>query len=178
MLFRSLLAGEAARGAHQEEAAAKWFAAAVTERPQEPLARFYLGRTLADLDREGEAVEHLRAALGAAPEDELTRRIHRRLGRLLACRLELPEAARHYRAAGDDDRAGRIDEIAADIGTALERLATLRDDAAEMAAIEKELEALGDADGVQAVASRRENMLRQIAAIEANLSDVRAAFCR
>ena len=108
-----LLAGEAAFGAGQLEVAAGWFAEAVKKRPQEPVARYHLGRTLAELDRNDEAIGHLRAALGAAPDAELAVRIHGQLGRLLACRLELPEAARHYRAAGDDEHAGRIDELAA-----------------------------------------------------------------
>ena len=108
----ALLAGEAAFGAGQLEAAATWFAVAVEDQPQEPIARYYLGRTLADLDHDDEAATQLRAALGAAPDDELALRIHAQLGRLLACRLELPEAARHYRAAGDTARAEQIDELA------------------------------------------------------------------
>ena len=174
----ALLAGEAALGAHREEDAAVWFAAAVEERPQEPLARFYLGETLADLNRSDEAIDNLRVALGAAPDNELAARIHGRLGRLLACRLELAEAARHYRAAGDDERAEQIDEINASFSEALERLASLRSDVAEMAGMEAELEVLGDADGVEAVAERRKARSREIAEIQANLSEVRAAFCQ
>jgi len=171
----ALLAGEAALKARREETAAVWFSAAVEERPQEPLARVYLGETLADLNHSDEAIDNLRAALGAAPDDELAARIHGRLGRLLACRLELAEAARHYRAAGNDERAERIDEIGASFGEALERLASLRSDVAEMAGMEAELEVLGDAE---AVAERREARSREIAEIEANLSEVRAAFCQ
>ena len=174
----ALLAGEAALGANQLEVAARWFAAAVKERPQEPVARYHLGRTLAALDRNDDAIGHLRAALGTAPDTELAVRIHGQLGRLLACRLELPEAARHYRAAGDDERAGRIDELAASFNKALARLAELRSDAAELAGIEAELEELGDANGVTAVVDRRKAMGREIAGIEDNLSEVRAALCQ
>ncbi len=173
-----LLAGEAASEANQPEVAAKWFAAAVKERGEDPVARYQLGRTLASLDRGDEAIGHLRAALGTAPDAELAVRIHGQLGRLLACHLELPEAARHYRAAGDDAHAGRIDELAASFDEALGRLAALRDGAAELAAMETELEALGDADGVTAVAGRREAMGREAAGIEDNLSEVRAALCQ
>jgi len=173
-----LLAGDAAVGARQLEAAARWFAAAVKEQPQEPMARFYLGRALADLDRNDEAIAHLRAALGAAPEDDLAVSIHAQLGRLLACRLELPEAARHYRAAGETGRADEIDELANGFAEALGRLATLRSNIAELAGMEAELDKLGDADGVAALARRREAMGRELSGIEANLTEVRAALCR
>jgi tetratricopeptide (TPR) repeat protein len=174
----TLLAGEAAFAAGRFDAAAGWFAAAVKSRPQEPVARFELGRALAVLDHDGEAVVHLRAALGAAPEAELAAQIHGQLGRLLACRLELPEAARHYRAAGEDDRADQIDTVAAGLREALKRLATLRNNSAEFARMEAELDQLGDAKGVAALAERRELMNREIAGIEGNLSEVRAALCR
>ena len=105
-------------------------------------------------------------------------RIHGQLGRLLACRLELPEAARHYRAAGDNERAGRIDELASGFDEALARLADLRSDSAELAGMEAELEVLGDAEGVTALAGRREAIGREIAAIEGNLAEVRAALCQ
>jgi tetratricopeptide (TPR) repeat protein len=174
----ALFAGEAALRAHQQEAAAGWFAKAVQQRPQDPLANFYLGRTLAALDRDDEAITHLREALGAAPEPELAMRIHAQLGQLLACRLELPEAARQYRAAGDTTRADQIDESAAGFEQALARLKTLRGDSAKLSGMETELEELGDANGVAALAGRREAMNREIAGIEANLSQVRAALCR
>jgi len=174
----ALLAGEAALGTHQLEIAAGWFAAAVKDRPQEPEARFYLGRTLAALDRNDEAIAQLRAALGAAPEEELAVRIHDELGQLLACRLELSEAARHYRAGGDRGRADRIDELSAGFNEALGRLATLRSDASELAEMEARLEGLGDADGVAAVARLREARGREIAEIEDNLAEVRAALCQ
>jgi tetratricopeptide (TPR) repeat protein len=173
-----LLAGEAAFAAGQLDAAALWFAAAVNEQPQEPTARYELGRTLAALDRNDEAINHLRAALGAAPDTELAVRIHNQLGRLLACRLELPEAARHYRAAGNDGHAARIDELAASYSKALARLAGLRSDAAELVGMEAELEKLGDANGVTAVAGHRKAMGQEIAAIEDNLAAVRAALCQ
>jgi tetratricopeptide (TPR) repeat protein len=174
----NLVAGEAALAAGQMEAARGWFAAAVKERPQEPLARFYLGHTLAALDRDDDAVTHLREALGAAPDPDLALRIHAQLGRLLACQLELAEAARHYRAAGDNDRAEEIDTLAASFGDALERLSTLRGAVADLAGMEGELEELGDADGVAALAGQRETMGREIAGIEANLAQVRSALCR
>ncbi len=173
-----LLAGEADLAARQLGAAADWFVAAVSKRPQEPLARFYLGRTLAALDRNDEAITHLRAGLGCAPDDELEVRIHGQLGRLLACRLELSEAARHYQAAGDAGHAQRINELAADFADALTRLAALRGDSAELAGMEAELEKLGDNNGVTAVAGQREIRDREIAGIEANLTDVRVALCQ
>ena len=174
----TLLAGEAAFAAGRFETAAGWFGAAVKSRPQEPTAQFDLGRTLAALDHNEKAVVHLRAALGAAPEAELTTRIHGQLGRLLACSLELPEAARHYRAAGDNDRADEIETLAAGFREALERLATLRNSAAEFARMEAQLDELGDAKGVTALSDQRKVISREIAAIESNLSEVRAALCR
>ncbi len=173
----TLLAGEAAFAAGRFEAAAGWFGAAVKSRPQEPTAQFDLGRTLAVLDHNEEAVIHLRAALGAAPEPELAARIHSQLGRLLACSLELPEAARHYRAAGDTVRADQIDTLAAGFREALERLATLRNSAAEFARMGAQLDELGDAKGVTALSERRQIMITKIADIEGNLSEVRAALC-
>jgi len=174
----AMLAGEAACGASQLELAARWFATAVNERPQEPVARYHLGRTLAALDRNDEAIGHLRVALGTAPDTELAVRIHGQLGRLLACRLELPEAARHYRAAGDDEHAGQIDKLAGGYDEALARLVSLRNDAAELAGIEAELEEIGEANGVTAVADRRKAMGQEIAGIEDNLTAVRAALCQ
>ena len=174
----ALLAGELAIGARQLEAAAGWFAAAVKEQPQEPMALFYLGRTLADLDHNDEATTQLRAALGAAPDDELAVRIHAQLGRLLACRLELREAARHYRSAGDTRRADEIDDLASGFAEALGRLATLRSNIADLVGMEAELEKLGDANGVTALASHRAAMGREMSGIEANLSEVRAALCQ
>lgn len=174
----TLLAGEAALAAGRFEAAAGWFGAAVKSRPQEPTAQFDLGRTLAALDHNEEAVVHLRAALGAAPEAELATRIHSQLGRLLACSLELPEAARHFRAAGDNDRADQIDTLSGGLREALERLATLRNSAAEFARMEAQLDELGDARGVTALSDQRKVISREIAGIEGNLSEVRAALCR
>jgi tetratricopeptide (TPR) repeat protein len=173
-----LFAGEAALRARHQEAAASWFAKAVQQRPQDPLANFYLGLALAALDRDDEAITHLREALGAAPEPDLAVRIHAQLGQLLACRLELTEAARQYRAAGDSARTSQIEESAAGFEQALARLTTLREDSAKLAGMEAELEELGDANGVAALASRREAMNREIAGIEANLSQVRTALCR
>ena len=72
---------------------------------------------------------------------------------------------------GDPMLAGSFNE-------ALERLASLRRDVAALAGMEAELEALGDANGVAALAGRREAMSREIAAIEGNLSAVRSALCR
>ncbi len=174
----TLLAGEAAFAAGRYEAAAGWFGAAVESRPQEPTAQFDLGRTLAALDHNGEAIVHLRAALGAAPEAGLATRIHGQLGRLLACSLELPEAARHYRAAGDNDRADEIDNLSGGFREALGRLATLRGSAAEFARMEAQLDELGDAKGVTAMSDQRKVISREIAGIEGNLSEVRAALCR
>jgi tetratricopeptide (TPR) repeat protein len=131
----ALLAGEAAGAANHLSEAANWYAAAVQERPQEPVARYRFACTLAALDRSDEAIDQLRAALGAAPDAGLAARIHGQLGRLLACRLELPEAARHYRAAGDDSRAAMIDELAERYDEAFARLASLRNDSSELAGI-------------------------------------------
>ena len=174
----TMLAGEAAFAAGRFEAAARWFGAAVKSRPQEPVARFDLGRTLAALEHNEEAVVHLRSALGAAPDAELAARIHGQLGRLLACSLELAEAARHYRAAGDHDRADEIDTLAAGLDEALKRLAILRNSSAEFARMEAELDGLGDAKGVTAMSDQRKVINREIAAIEGNLSEVRAALCQ
>jgi len=174
----TMLAGEAAFAAGRFETAAGWFGAAVKSRPQQPTAQFDLGRTMAALDHNQEAIVHLRAALGAAPDAELATRIHGQLGRLLACSLKLPEAARHYRAAGDNDRADEIDTLSGGLSEALERLVTLRNSAAEFARMEARLDELGDAKGVTAMSDQRKVINREIAAIEGNLSEVRAALCR
>ena len=87
-----LLAGEAAFAAGRLEVAASQFAAAVKKRPQEPVALYQLGRTLAALGRNDEAIGHLRVALGTAPDEELAARIHDQLGRLLACRPGTPRS--------------------------------------------------------------------------------------
>lgn len=174
----TLLAGQAALGVGDLQAAAGWFTAAVESRPREPVAHFHLARTLAALDHADQAIFHLRTALGAAPDDELAERIHNQLGRLLACRLELDEAARHYRAAGDAGRAAEIEVIGAGFSHAIVRLADLRRDVAALTGMEAELKDLGDADGVAALAGRRQAMVREIEAIEGNLAEVRAALCR
>jgi hypothetical protein len=150
----------------------------VKSRPKDPEARYELGRALAAAGHNDEAVTHLRAALDAAPDDELARRIHSQLGRSLACNLELPEAAQHYRTAGSTDRADQIEEISTDVAGALERLTTLRSSTAELARMEAELEELVDPQGVAAMAGRRKTMDQEIAEIEDNLSEVRAALCR
>lgn len=177
-LDHTLLAGRTAFEAGQVDSAAGWFGAAVESRPRDPWARYELGRSLAALDRNDEAVTELRSALDASPDDELARRIHRRLGHLLTSDLELAAAARHYRAAGDTERAEQIDEVAAGIAQALERLSTLRSSTAELAQMEAELESFGDAKGVAALADQRQTMELEIAAIQENLSEVQSALNR
>lgn len=174
----TVLAGQAAFEAGRFDPAAHWFDAAVKSRPQEPRARYDLGRSLAALDRNSEAITELRSALGASPDDELARRIHSQLGHLLTSDLELAAAARHYRAAGKTDRAEQIDEIAAGFAQGLERLTTLRNSTTELAQMEAELESFGDAKGVAALADQRETMDREITAIEDNLSEVQSALSR
>ena len=173
-----LLAGQAAFEAGRFDAAAHWFEAAVKSRPQEPEVRYDLGRSLAALDRNDEAIAELRSALDASPDGELARRIHSQIGHLLTSELELAAAARHYRAAGKTERAEQIDEIAAGFAQALERLVTLRASTAELAQMEAELESFGDAKGVAALADQRATMDREIVEIEGNLSEVRMALSR
>lgn len=172
------LAGQAAFEAGRFDTAADWFGAAVKSRPQEPRVRYDLGRSLAALDRNDEAIAELRSALGASPDDELARRIHSQLGHLLTSELELSAAASHYRAAGRTERAEQIDEIAAGFAQALERLTTLRESTAELARMEAELESFGDAKGVAALADQRATMDREIVEIEGNLAEVRVALSR
>ena len=71
-----------------------------------------------------------------------------------------------------------IDTLSAGIREALERLATLRNSTAEFARMEAQLDEFGDAKGVTALFERRQIMNREIAGIEGNLSEVRAALCR
>jgi len=172
----TLLAGQTAFEADRLDTAAAWFDAAVKSHPQDPRARYDLGRSLAALNRNDEAINELRAALDSSPDDELARRIHSQLGHLLTSNLDLAAAARHYRAAGRTDRAEQIDEIASGLTQALERLTTLRNSTTELAEMEAELETFGDAKGVAALADRRETMDREIAAIEENVSEVRSAL--
>jgi tetratricopeptide (TPR) repeat protein len=174
----AILAGEAALGASQLEVAATWFAAAVATTPDDPVALFYLGRTLTLLNRDGEALPHLEKALTANPDTTLAARVHDQLARVRACRLELGAAARHARAAGNEPWANEIDSVANDSAAALERLAKLSSTLAELERMQLELVDLNDRQGIEVVAGRMAAMAREKEAIEANLAEVRRAFCR
>jgi tetratricopeptide (TPR) repeat protein len=170
--------GEAALGAKQLQTAIDCFRSAYKERPQDPKSRFYLGRTLGLVDQEEEAIAHLRGALASKPDADLSKLVHGQLGRLLACRLELDEAAEHYRKAGDMERAQQVAEIAASSGEALVRHGKLRRDIRELQGHEQSLLDLEDSDGARAVRTRMAAARKEIAGIEENLAKVREALCQ
>jgi predicted Zn-dependent protease len=172
-----LIGGEAALGAKKLDLAAEWFRAAYDARSDDPRIGYYLGRTLASLDQDTEAIKVLRAAVGHKPDPDLANLIHGQLGRLLACRLELDDAASHYRSAGNTERADEIAEIAASSSEVLSRLRKLRSDISEMKGMEEQLAALDDPDGVRAIRTKMAEASHEIAGIEENLAKVRRALC-
>ena len=173
-----LAAGEAALGARELEVAATWFTAAVAKAPDDPIALFYLGRTLTSLNRDGDALPHLEKALAANPEADLAARVHDQLARVHACRLDLAAAARHARAAGNAAWATEIEAVASQSAVVLARLANLSSALVELERMQGELADLRDEQGVEAIRQRAAVMARERDDIEANLADVRHALCR
>ena len=171
-------AGQAAFAAHELENAVRHFRVAVKLDENDPKTLYLLGRTLVTLDREAEAEDVYSEALTKAPDDKLARLLHGQLGRLAACRLDLNGAAAHYRLADRPERAAEIEKLAAEFSDALAQLDKLKSTIAEIRGMEKELEALGDEQGVAAMQERAAVHQSEVNALEANLEDVRSALCQ
>ncbi len=173
-----LLTGQAALGAEDFEAAERWFRAALSKDENDPETRYLQGRSLAGLGREDEAYDAFSAALTEGPDDELTRRIHGRMGQIAACRLDLETATDHYRSARQADRAQEIESLATQFAGALAQLEKLRATVDEIQQMERDLAELGDAQGVTAMRERAAAERSKIDEIEDNLEAVRSALCR
>jgi tetratricopeptide (TPR) repeat protein len=169
--------GEAALGSKQLQTAVDCFRKACKEKPQDPKSQYYLGRTLGLIGQGEEAIEHLRGALASKPDADWSKRIHGQLGKLLACHLELDEAAEHHRKAGSMERAQEAAEIAASSREALTRLGKLRRDIRKMQGLEQSLLDLDDTDGASAIRTKMAEARKEIAGIEENLAKVREALC-
>ncbi len=172
-----LIAGRAALGAEDFEAAEKWFQAARSKNENDPETRYFLGRSLTGLGRDNEAYDTFSAALAIAPDDGLARRIHGRMGQIDACRLDLDTAAKHYLSAGKTDRAEEIGALADEFSEALAQLEKHRSNVAEIQQMERDLAELGDAQGVTAMRERAAAEQTKINEIEDNLEAVRTALC-
>jgi len=173
-----LMAGRAAMGSEDFEGAERWFRAALSKNDHDPESSYLLGRSLVGLGRDDEAFDVFSAALNATPDDELARRIHSRMGRIDACRLDLDTAAKHYRSAGKIDRAQEIEALAEEFAGALAQLEKLRATVKEIQQMEHDLADLGDNQGVTAMRERAAAEKNKIDEIEANLEAVRTALCR
>lgn len=118
-----LLLGEARLGAGQHRQAVAAFEKAAVKEPKDPLPDYYLGEAFLGL-REGARAEWvLRDALRKRPGPDLTKRIHLALGQAHHLEEEYAQAARDYRAAGDEERAALMEEYQrlAEINDRIER---------------------------------------------------------
>lgn len=105
-----LLLGEARLGAGQHREAVAAFEKAAAKEPKDSLPDYYLGEAFLGL-REGDRAEWvLRDALRKSPGPDLTKRIHQALGQAHHLQEEYLQAAREYRAAGDEERAALMEE--------------------------------------------------------------------
>lgn len=172
-----LMAGQAALGAEDLKAAERWFRAAVSKDGTDPEPRYFLGWSLTALGRTDDAYHAFSTALANAPDDALTRKIHGRMGPIAACRLDLKAAAAHYRSARQEDRAQQIESLVTQFAEALAQLEKLRATVRKIQQMERELEELGDVQGVTAMRERAAAERTKITEIEHNLEAVRSALC-
>lgn len=170
-------AGQAALAAGDPEAAEQRYRAALKLDESDAQSLYFLGRALVAMDQDLEAEQAFSQALTLEPASTLSRSIHGQMGRLAACRLELTDAADHYRSADRSDRAAEIDALAEQFSGALAQLDQLKKTIAELRTMEQELEALGDEQGVAAMRERAASHRNDVNAIEANLDEVRSALC-
>ena len=170
------MAGRAAHEAGLDEAAATWLAKACEGNPDDPRLAYDLGRTLADLGEDRRALAVLEGALEAEPDADLAIRIHRQIAKIHARNLELADAARHFRRAGDDHAAQQIGDLVSGYQQAIERRRELLANIAELRSMEAQLEELKDPQGVTAVRERADAMQSELDALEANLQTVRQAL--
>lgn len=173
-----LVTGHAAFGAEEFEAAEHSFRVTLTMDESNATVWYSLARTLGELDRADEAYDAFSRALDAAPDDAMARRIHSRMGQIAACRLDLESAAAHYRSAHKPDRAEEIESLATEFAGALTQLERLRATVKEIRLMGRELEELGDDQGVTAMRERAVAEQTKIREIEKNLEAVRNALCR
>jgi len=173
-----LMAGRAALGAQEFEAAEQSFLAALSKNENDAEAWYFLGRSFSGLDRDDEAYDAYSAALDATPDDTLTRRIHGRMGQIAACSLDLETAVGHYRSAQKAERAQEIQTLATQFAGALAQLEQLRATVHEIQQMERQLDELGDVQGVNAMRERAAAERTKIDEIEDNLGAVRSALCR
>lgn len=173
-----LMAGEAALGAEDFEAAEGWFRAALSKDESDPQAWYFLGRTLVALGQESDGYEAFSTALTAEPNGGLARRINGRMGQIAACRLDLELASTHYRSAMREDKAEQLDQLVVQFAEAQAQREKLSGNVREIQQMERELAELGDAQGVSAMRERAAAELTKIAEIEQNLQAVRSALCR
>ncbi|MCP4901505.1 MAG: hypothetical protein GY906_31460 [bacterium] len=172
------LAGETAREIKDLEGAAKWFQKAHTSKPDHALSAYYLSQTLAEQGQDDGAFKGFSAALKVSEDAELSQRIHHRLAKIHACRLELDKAAEHYDSAGRSKKASEIRQIADSSRDALAELKKLRSNLKEINAMKKTLQQVGEEKGVTALEQQAATMEAQIRSIEANLAEVRNALCK
>ena len=131
----------------------------------------------ADWDQGMKAFKEFSAALALGPDDDLARRIHGRMGNIAACRLELESATSHYRLAGQDNRARKTQTLASQFAGALTQLEKLRATVTEIQGMERQLNDLGDTQGVTTMRESAVAEQSKIDAIEKNLEAVRSALC-
>jgi tetratricopeptide (TPR) repeat protein len=170
------LLGEAAFAAGDYATAVPALAAASEANPLDTRMAYLLGRSLAELGDEEQALEVLSAAVHRRPEDRLAGRIHRQVGRIHAHRLDLDDAVRSFELAGDDQTAGMIRRVDAEIGEALEARRGLLAKIQTLHDMELELASLNDEDGARAMRERRAEFQQELAALDSNLDEVRRAL--
>lgn len=170
------LAGRSAAKAGLDDEAVTWLDRASRAAPDDPQIAYDLGRSLAAVGQDRRAIEVLGGALEAKPDADLTVRIHRQIAKIDARNLELADAARHFRLAGDEHAAQQIGDLVAGYQTAIERRKELLANIAELRSMEAQLEELNDAQGVTAVRQRTDAMQGELDALEENLQTVRQAL--
>ncbi len=170
------LAAETALAAERPEVAATWLKQAVAEAPADPRLGALLGRSLAESGHPDAARNEFERALALHPSDEFFRELHGRIARLAAAELDFDAAVAHYEKAGDRKRAAELAAIGASHAEAIARRDRLRISIEELDEMRRTLEGLGDDAGVEAVSDRRAAFAAELAGIEANLAEVRAAL--
>lgn len=170
------LAGLVALEAGESTMAARCLQAAVEARPEDEGLAYDLGRALTAAGAEDRAYAVFAAILERQPDPELARRAHRQLARIAAHRGNLDTAAEQFRAAGDGDRADELAATARGLAEAQARSDHLHSKLRELESARKELQKLGDGDGVAAMDRQIDLHRKTLDAVEKNLADVKAAL--
>jgi len=100
-----LLPGEAWLKADDAEAARAWFEKALKSRSKDPAAELGLARALLELEEPETALLALLRGLKDSPDEQLSSRIHRRLGFTYHQLEQYEKAAEAYRLGGAPDKA-------------------------------------------------------------------------